>query len=63
MAALEQARAMLDHEEKPATHDRAESDTKASPPVATVAGGLVQLARTGPETMAIARPEAARRAR
>jgi len=63
LAALEQARAVLDHEVKPATPDRAGSSAEASPRRASLAAGLVQLARIALDAMATTRPEAARRNR
>ena len=63
LAALEQARAVLDHEEKPAAQDRQEASAEASPPGASLAAGLVQLARIALNAMATAHPEAARRNR
>ncbi|MDQ2722731.1 MAG: HNH endonuclease [Actinomycetota bacterium] len=63
LAALEQARAALDHQEKPAAQDRTEFSAEESPPAATIAEGLVQLARLGLDAMSTARPEAARRTR
>ncbi len=57
LAAVEQARAVGDAQHGP------EPSAEDSPPVATVAEGLVQLARIALEAMATARPEAARRGR
>ncbi len=67
LAALEHARAALDHEHQPA-HEaiRDASDSSAEdppPPAASAAEGFVHLSRIGLEAMATTRPETARRHR
>jgi len=63
LAALEQARAVLDHERRTEHQAIGAASAEDSPPPASMAEGLMHLARTGLEAMATARPEAARRTR
>ncbi|MEO9221747.1 MAG: DUF222 domain-containing protein [Mycobacteriaceae bacterium] len=63
IAALEQARQLLDHDTKPSAEETTEASAENSAPAATVAQGLVQLARTALETMATSHPQAAHRNR
>ena len=63
LAALEQARAVLDHERRTEHRGIGAASAEDSPPPASMAEGLINLARTGLEAMATARPEAARRTR
>ena len=64
LAAVEQARALLDLQQRTAAPvDGADSSAEESDPRSTVAEGFLQLARIGLEAMASRRPEAARRGR